>query len=82
MPVTVWAVHSFEAEAEDEISFNIGEPITVLQRDELYQDGWWEVRLKDDKMTRCWLNDLGATCPQLFGETGGERVALEARNGT
>src|SRR5690349_4516318 len=44
MPETVWAIHNFEAEAEDEISFNIGEPIIVLQKDELYQDGWWEVR--------------------------------------
>ncbi|KAG9327600.1 hypothetical protein KVV02_003845 [Mortierella alpina] len=42
MPETVWAIHNFEAEAEDEISFNIGEPIIVLQKDELYQDGWWE----------------------------------------
>ena len=46
MPETVWAIHNFEAEAEDEISFNIGEPIVVLQKDELYQDGWWEVRAK------------------------------------
>jgi len=43
MPETVWAIHNFEAEAEDEISFHIGEPIVVLQKDDLYQDGWWEV---------------------------------------
>ncbi|KAF9333708.1 polar growth protein [Linnemannia elongata] len=42
MPETVWAIHNFEAEAEDEISFHIGEPIIVLQKDDLYQDGWWE----------------------------------------
>ncbi|KAF9197116.1 polar growth protein [Haplosporangium sp. Z 11] len=42
MAETVWAIHNFEAEAEDEISFHIGEPIIVLQKDELYQDGWWE----------------------------------------
>ncbi|KAG0340250.1 hypothetical protein BG000_000322 [Podila horticola] len=42
MPETVWAVHNFEAEADDEISFHIGEPIVILQKDELYQDGWWE----------------------------------------
>ncbi|KAG0264207.1 polar growth protein [Mortierella polycephala] len=42
MVETVWAIHNFEAEAEDEISFHIGEPIIVLQKDELYQDGWWE----------------------------------------
>lgn len=43
MPETVWAIHNFEAEAEDEISFHIGEPIIIVQKDELYQDGWWEV---------------------------------------
>ncbi|KAF9306896.1 polar growth protein [Mortierella antarctica] len=42
MPETVWAIHNFEAEAEDEISFHIGEPIIITQKDELYQDGWWE----------------------------------------
>lgn len=46
MPETVWAVHNFEAEADDEISFQIGEPIVILQKDELYQDGWWEVSLQ------------------------------------
>ena len=46
MPETVWAIHNFEAEAEDEISFHIGEPIIINQKDELYQDGWWEVRKK------------------------------------
>jgi len=43
MPETVWAIHNFEAEADDEISFHIGEPIIITQKDELYQDGWWEV---------------------------------------
>ncbi|KAF9430941.1 polar growth protein [Podila epigama] len=44
MEETVYAIHNFEAEAEDEISFHIGEPIVVVQKDELYQDGWWEGR--------------------------------------
>ncbi|KAF9978078.1 polar growth protein [Actinomortierella ambigua] len=42
MAETVWAIHKFEAEADDEISFNVDEPIIVTQKDELYQDGWWE----------------------------------------
>ncbi|KAG0369104.1 polar growth protein, partial [Mortierella sp. AD032] len=42
MSETVWAIHNFEAEADDEISFHIDEPIIVLQKDELYHDGWWE----------------------------------------
>jgi len=51
MSETVWAIHNFEAEAEDEISFLVDEPIIVLQKDEMYQDGWWEVsreRYRDD----------------------------------
>ncbi|KAF9343508.1 polar growth protein, partial [Mortierella sp. AD094] len=42
MPETVYAIHNFEAEADDEISFHIGEAIIVLQKDDIYQDGWWE----------------------------------------
>lgn len=39
----VYALHNFEAENEDEISFTTGEPIVVLEKDEKYQDGWWQV---------------------------------------
>lgn len=39
----VYAIHNFEAENEDEINFLIGEPITVLEKDEKYLDGWWQV---------------------------------------
>jgi len=46
---TVWAIHNFEAEAEDEISFHIGEPIIVIQKDDLYQDGWWEVNTRPEQ---------------------------------
>jgi hypothetical protein len=42
-PAIVYAVHNFEAENEDEINFQIGEPIIVLERDEKYLDGWWQV---------------------------------------
>lgn len=42
-PTIVYAVHNFEAENEDEINFFIGEPITVLEKDEKYLDGWWQV---------------------------------------
>ncbi|KAG2214981.1 hypothetical protein INT46_010792 [Mucor plumbeus] len=40
----VYAIHNFEAENEDEINFLIGEPITVLEKDEKYLDGWWQGR--------------------------------------
>lgn len=39
----VYAVHNFEAENEDEINFSVGEPIVVLEKDEKYLDGWWQV---------------------------------------
>ncbi|KAI9596130.1 hypothetical protein BDF19DRAFT_422135 [Syncephalis fuscata] len=41
---TVYALHDFVGENEDEISFYIGEPISVIEKDELYNDGWWQGR--------------------------------------
>lgn len=38
-----WALHDFDAENEDELSFHAGEKIVITQRDELYGDGWYEV---------------------------------------
>ncbi|KAG2220772.1 hypothetical protein INT45_012265 [Circinella minor] len=40
----VYAIHAFIAENEDELNFNVGEPIVVLERDEKYMDGWWQGR--------------------------------------
>ncbi|KAI9265013.1 hypothetical protein BDA99DRAFT_40656 [Phascolomyces articulosus] len=40
----VYAIHSFEAEADDEIAFNAGDSIVVLEKDEKYMDGWWQGR--------------------------------------
>jgi hypothetical protein len=39
----VYAVHNFEAENPDEIAFRIGDPITVIEKDEKFLDGWWQV---------------------------------------
>ncbi|KAI8338012.1 hypothetical protein BC941DRAFT_452039 [Chlamydoabsidia padenii] len=41
---TVIGTHNFDAENGDEISFSIGEVIVVLEKDEGYQDGWWQGR--------------------------------------
>jgi hypothetical protein len=46
----VYAIHNFEAENEDEINFSVGEPITVLEKDEKYLDGWWQVKPKKKKI--------------------------------
>ncbi|KAI8368099.1 uncharacterized protein BYT42DRAFT_585272 [Radiomyces spectabilis] len=41
---TVYAIHNFEAENDDEIAFSIGEPVIVLEKDDGYNDGWWQGR--------------------------------------
>lgn len=52
----VYAVHNFEAENEDEINFLIGEPITVLEKDEKYLDGWWQVKKESEMNYRRMKN--------------------------
>ncbi|KAG1457702.1 hypothetical protein G6F46_007109 [Rhizopus delemar] len=44
MNKTVYSVHKFVAENVDEISFNVGEKIMILEKDEGYNDGWWKGR--------------------------------------
>ncbi|KAK6098303.1 hypothetical protein MT418_002343 [Batrachochytrium dendrobatidis] len=41
-PFVVFGRHTFKAEIDDEISFAIGEPVVVVQKDEGYNDGWWK----------------------------------------
>jgi len=43
-PLIVYGKHPFEIEQEDEISFQIGDPILVLEKDEEFNDGWWKGR--------------------------------------
>ncbi|RKP33401.1 hypothetical protein BJ085DRAFT_27605, partial [Dimargaris cristalligena] len=38
------ALHDFEADHDDEISFAVGEQVVVLEQDDLYNDGWWQGR--------------------------------------
>ncbi|PPQ86951.1 hypothetical protein CVT26_007909 [Gymnopilus dilepis] len=44
MPEYVYALHDFIPENEDEVDFRAGERIEVLEKDDMYQDGWWQVR--------------------------------------
>jgi len=39
----VYALHDFQPEAEDEIPFRAGEKIEVIEKDDEYGDGWWQV---------------------------------------
>lgn len=43
MPDYVYALHDFLPEHEDEVPFRQGERIEVVERDDLYSDGWWQV---------------------------------------
>lgn len=43
MPDYVYALHDFAPEHEDEVPFKQGERIEVIERDDLYSDGWWQV---------------------------------------
>jgi hypothetical protein len=40
---TAYVIHDFNATNEDEISLKAGEPVLVLEKDDLYNDGWWQV---------------------------------------
>lgn len=44
MPDYVYALHDFTPEHDDEIAFRAGERIEVIEKDDLYGDGWWQVR--------------------------------------
>lgn len=44
MPEYVYALHDFAPEHEDEISFSAGDRIEVIEKDDMYGDGWWQVR--------------------------------------
>ncbi|KAG1752394.1 uncharacterized protein EDB91DRAFT_1343464 [Suillus paluster] len=44
MPDYVYALHDFQPENEDEITFRAGEPIEVIEKDDQYSDGWWQGR--------------------------------------
>ncbi|KAJ6502678.1 hypothetical protein DFH09DRAFT_1375676 [Mycena vulgaris] len=40
----VYALHDFLPEHEDEVTFHTGERIEVVEKDDLYGDGWWKGR--------------------------------------
>jgi hypothetical protein len=44
MPEYVYALHDFDPELDDELSFRAGERIEIIERDDQYHDGWWQVR--------------------------------------
>ncbi|KAF7726974.1 polar growth protein [Apophysomyces ossiformis] len=63
----VYAIHNFEAENEDEINFNVGDPIVVLEKDEKYMDGWWQGRTANGDVG---LFPMNYTSPEKPPRTG------------
>ena len=47
MPEYVYALHDFTPENPDEVAFKVGDRIEVIEKDDLYGDGWWQVSLID-----------------------------------
>jgi len=43
MPEYVYALYDFLPEHEDEVDFLAGERIEVVERDDQFGDGWWQV---------------------------------------
>lgn len=60
MPDYVYALHEFTPENPDEISLKVGERIEVVEKDDEYGDGWWQVS------SPSWSLDgvPRSTCPQ------------------
>ncbi|EMD40348.1 hypothetical protein CERSUDRAFT_110942 [Gelatoporia subvermispora B] len=44
MPDYVYALHDFKPENPDEVPLKVGEKIEVVEKDDLYGDGWWQGR--------------------------------------
>ncbi|RIA79537.1 hypothetical protein C1645_794147 [Glomus cerebriforme] len=38
----VYAIHPFRAVRDDELNFEYGEPIIILEKDDMFGDGWWK----------------------------------------
>ena len=45
----VYALFDFVPENPDEIHFKAGERVEVVERDDVYSDGWWQVRVLFDR---------------------------------
>lgn len=50
----VYALHEFVPQNDDEIDFEAGERIEVIEKDDLYGDGWWTV-----SYTTTYYRDIG-----------------------
>ena len=51
MPEYVYALHDFTPQVSDEIEFKVGDRIEVIEKDDLYGDGWWQVSFFSGSMS-------------------------------
>jgi Variant SH3 domain len=78
MPDYVYALHDFQPENEDEVDFRAGERIEVVEKDDLYGDGWWQV-----SRFSCSAGFKGTqvTCIGSQSRWEGRLVSTELHNG-
>ncbi|KAI8146167.1 hypothetical protein BJV82DRAFT_600757 [Fennellomyces sp. T-0311] len=73
---TVYAIHNFEAENQDEIAFAVGDPIIVLEKDEGYNDGWWQGR---NVRGEIGLFPMNYTSTQRYGAPNNTTTSLDKK---
>lgn len=54
MPEYVYALHDFTPENPDEVPFKAGDKIEVIEKDDMYGDGWWQVSLSACNISEPW----------------------------
>lgn len=62
MALVVTAVHTFVAEHDDELEFQAGDKITVIEKDEAFGDGWWRVSPSFRTLSRASSRRARALC--------------------
>ncbi|KAI9317750.1 hypothetical protein BX666DRAFT_2154550 [Dichotomocladium elegans] len=60
---TVYVSHSFEAKESDEITINKGEIVQVIEKDDVYKDGWWRGRNARGEIGLFPVNYTSSTAP-------------------
>ncbi|GAA5948231.1 hypothetical protein JCM3775_001731 [Rhodotorula graminis] len=68
----VWALHTFEAENDDELAFSAGERIIVLERDDQYGDGWFQGRNERGEVGLFPQSYTSSRPPSFFPSDGSE----------
>lgn len=91
MPEYVYALHNFVPEKPDEVRFKVGDRIEVIEKDDLYQDGWWQVSFALSgglnwkscfwNVSLCFPKQLGVQHTETSGHRG-ERISYRRPMGS